>query len=853
MRGGAILVVALAAVATLHAQGAGDAPEPLGPPPLYTQLLDARLEPAGHIAEGRLVVDRFTFELEDGDLYLLAAPEGRAVAAVYLGDGTLRAYPPDGAEHHQLKRLSDDDFLEDEFARFVFWFTGSVGEELRALADGTPGRDVNRAADLLRDRREALLEDQLANPDGRVLMNLWRSSVSSLPDTAPYFYAEVDGRDHDWLSIEVEPRRREEVAVARYDSGRRGIDVWLSTNALAEAEGAAAGAALAGFPRDPAVLGTIDGGDDDEWTFRDLGLSPRPWAAGAEAWSPQAAVPRIDVDLALEGNGDARGTAALVVDPLVPLAALRLKISPILQVTDVRWRTELPDEVDEVAATVLLEPGDAPDEPAPLMGAPVYFVQAEHDRRVGDDLYEPWLTVLLPRAVGAGERFVVEVAYEGKLVERLRETRDFLLRDTLNWLPRHPDMLLTRFGLTFRVPEEYRVTSGGRLSREEVVDDTRILHWITDRPSRAMMAFHYGRFEVSTVEEDGAPPIAVWANRNRLGFAPGNRQATLDTLLGSIRAFSEYFGPYAFDALTVTETPSYSAQAFPGLVLLSFQVFGDMHSTEAAFLRAHEVAHQWWGASVGWDGYRDQWIPEGFAHYAAALFVLHERGEPEEFRTMVDTWRRDVTGEVTIGIGRGRAYYGLSPTLIQRSDGHDAGPLIAGYRLATLEKPMEYQLLAYEKGALVLHMLRTMLLDPDTGDDGRFLAMMRSFAQAHAGSVASTAAFEATVSEAFDEPMDWFFDQWVYGTEVPTYRPDLDVVASGDAAMPFALRGAIRQDDVFDGFRMPVPIALEFKDRAAETHVVWVDAGEVEVNIPLAARPTRVDFNPDSSILARVH
>ena len=219
---------------------------------------------------------------------------------------------------------------------------------------------------------------------------------------------------------------------------------------------------------------------------------------------------------------------------------------------------------------------------------------------------------------------------------------------------------------------------------------------------------------------------------------------------------------------------------------------------------------------------------------------------------MVDPWRRDVTDEVAIGIGRGRAYYGLSPTLIQRSDGHDAGPLIAGYRLATLEKPMEYQLLAYEKGALVLHMLRTMLLDPDTGDDGRFLAMMRGFAQAHAGGVASTAAFEAAVSEAFNEPMDWFFDQWVYGTEVPTYRPDLDVVASGDAAMPFALRGAIRQDDVFDGFRMPVPIALEFRDRAAETHVVWVDAGEVEVDIPLAARPTRVDFNPDSSVLARV-
>ena len=108
-----------------------------------------------------------------------------------------------------------------------------------------------------------------------------------------------------------------------------------------------------------------------------------------------------------------------------------------------------------------------------LSGEPVHFVQAEHDRRVGDDLHEPWLTVLLPRMVEPGERFIVEMAYEGELVEQLRSTRDFLLRDTVNWLPRHPDNRLSRFGLTFRVPDQYRVTSGGTLVDDRVEDGTR--------------------------------------------------------------------------------------------------------------------------------------------------------------------------------------------------------------------------------------------------------------------------------------------------------------------------------------------------------------------------------------------
>ena len=100
--------------------------------------------------------------------------------------------------------------------------------------------------------------------------------------------------------------------------------------------------------------------------------------------------------------------------------------------------------------------------------------------------------------------------------------------------------------------------------------------------------------------------------------------------------------------------------------------------------------------------------------------------------------------------------------------------------------------------------------------------------------------------------MNWFFDQWVYGTDVPTYRPKLDVSPVADQSDPFLLHGTISQEDVPSGFRMPVPIRIHFDDRPPETHRVWVDAPSVDVAISLPAEPSDIEFNYHHAVLARV-
>ena len=61
--------------------------------------------------------------------------------------------------------------------------------------------------------------------------------------------------------------------------------------------------------------------------------------------------------------------------------------------------------------------------------------------------------------------------------------------------------------MTFRMPERYSVASGTALVHEHVVDDTRIMGWISDDLVR-FMSFSFGRFEVTVLNEDGLPPIS---------------------------------------------------------------------------------------------------------------------------------------------------------------------------------------------------------------------------------------------------------------------------------------------------------------------------------------------------------
>ena len=834
--------------------------EAAAPPLVYERLRAARLYHAGRVHDRTLRLDRFEFQLSDGQLYLLDPVEGSVTGAVFIGRGSVRAFPPDAVEHQQLRKLLDADMLEERFERLVLRFSDATEYRLESLAEPGPNQNMAGAQQLFDDQREARFRDLLDNPDSRIAADLIdRERGISPPRQGPsYALALIDGSDRGWFSVEIEPRRIEEVIVSRYDRAYEQNDVWMTCHALTEFDGDRASLdPFAGFPIDPRSLTKRK----DDISGVDLGLPTRPVQPARDGWSAEADVPLVTSDLAIDVSGSVKGTVAILVEPLRELASLRFRLSPWLHVIDVRLRDftselTLSGREDEGAFNLLarapheLQTSADADAPVGVLGERVHLIQERRVRRLTDDWFEPWVTVTLPRTIAPGRPVVLEFAYEGKLLEKLLTQGNYLLKDTTFWMPVMPDDRPSRFHMTFRTRERDSVVSSGDLIDDRVTGRTRIVRRLMRTPT-LHASFHYGRFSATTLQPDGLPSITVYEDRYRSGIALGALDKTMTDLAGALRTGRDYFGDVPFSSLQATETPSTNGQAFPGFLLLSSLAFGELHTGESELFRSHEVGHQWWGVAVNWRDYRDQWLSEGFAQYGAALYVLAGLKDETQFRDILSAWRYDVTGEVNIGQGNGR-HYGFRPAVIRKSKGARSGPLVVGYRLRTTKTPYDYRLIVYEKGAFILHMLRTMLLDPETGDDMRFRTLMRQFAADQMHRRATTSDFESAVSAAMGESMAWFFDQWVYGVEVPTYRPDLRVVA-GTGATPYRLTGRIVQDGVSPAFRMPVPIAFRFGDRHPVLHFIWVDKESVSVDIPLAAKPTDVEFNYLNGVLAKVN
>jgi aminopeptidase N len=149
----------------------------------------------------------------------------------------------------------------------------------------------------------------------------------------------------------------------------------------------------------------------------------------------------------------------------------------------------------------------------------------------------------------------------------------------------------------------------------------------------------------------------------------------------------------------------------------------------------------------------------------------------------------------------------------------DVGPLTMGDRLNNSKSGSNIARdLIYPKGAYVLRMIRMMMWDRQYGDQ-LFKETMQDFTKTYGGRAASTEDFKATVEKYMTDQMktfgkgsmDWFFNEDVYRTALPSYNLDLaDLTTEASGTVTLNLK--LRQSGVSDSFRMLVPIYLEMPD-----------------------------------------
>lgn len=188
----------------------------------------------------------------------------------------------------------------------------------------------------------------------------------------------------------------------------------------------------------------------------------------------------------------------------------------------------------------------------------------------------------------------------------------------------------------------------------------------------------------------------------------------------------------------------------------------------------------------------------------------------------------------------------------------DVGPIILGHRLSTNKTYGAYEALIYAKGALVLRMLHFLMLDPASGEDHAFSAMMTDFVNRYRDGFASTDDFRLVANEHFAKTpiakkynmkdLNWFFAQWVYQSAFPSYELEYSLAPQPDGT--FLVSGDVLQKNAPDDWVMPLPIVFSFGEKRWASMTVIASGPKTPFNIKLPSKPVKVELDPQNWILS---
>jgi hypothetical protein len=438
-----------------------------------------------------------------------------------------------------------------------------------------------------------------------------------------------------------------------------------------------------------------------------------------------------------------------------------------------------------------------------------------------------------------------KIFYHGELIKR--ETDWFYIRDPDTWYPVYGTRRAKTFDLTFHTPEQFAFASVGENTLSQGEGEILTTRWITPEPIRAA-SFNIGLFKKHEINAPRLPPVTVLmaeSGHREIGQAlvqegvlsgKNMEKQVGSDVANSLTFFQETFGKTPVKHFYATEIPYGHGQAFPGLIHLSWTTFQrtDEEGWDEIF-RAHEVAHQWWGIGVDFQTYHDQWLSEALAEFSGLWYMQMVLQNNKKYFGRLKDWREAIFSNRKFLFGSGQ----------------EAGPIWLGYRTSSSKTAGDYNLIIYKKGGWVLHMLRNILLDLKTMKEEVFTNVLRDFYATYLGKKASTENFQKVVEKHVRQDMSWFFKQWVYGTEIPTYQ--FSYKTEKNESGKYVVRCKIEQLDVPEDFQMPVPVYIDFGNQRFARVRVPVKGPVTKIDLPLLPeKPEKIVFNDLESVLCEV-
>ena len=368
------------------------------------------------------------------------------------------------------------------------------------------------------------------------------------------------------------------------------------------------------------------------------------------------------------------------------------------------------------------------------------------------------------------------------------------------------------------VPDSFVTLSNGLLKSSEKKGNLRTDYWVMDKP-HAPYLFFMGAGEFAVVKDTpwrGKVPVEYYVEKD---YAPLAKKLFGNTS-EMMTFFSERFGydyPWAkyaqiivrdfvTGAMENTTAVSHSESAYQSEEALNDQNYWE-------YIIAHELAHHWFGDLVTAESWANLTVNESFANYSEYLWLAHKYG-----KDVADYHLRNNTQQ----------YH-------QRPDDFKKDLVRFDY---TSTDDM-FDMVSYNKGGAILHMLRRYL-----GDEA-FFQGVTDYLKTHAYGNGEAHQLRLSFEKISGKDLSWFFNQWYFGNGNPTVKVEKHYDTAKKLLTVKITQ--LQSEDLY--FQFPLDIDI-YQDNKPIRHTVWVNARQENAfTFAVSKAPALVNINPEGIVV----
>ena len=361
--------------------------------------------------------------------------------------------------------------------------------------------------------------------------------------------------------------------------------------------------------------------------------------------------------------------------------------------------------------------------------------------------------------------------------------------------------------------KEYVAVSNGLEQNQAINGSFKTTHFKHQYPIPAyLVAIAVTNYDMysHTVTNNGAPfDIVNYIYPENLANAQESTSVTVDIMNLYTNLFEEY--PFASEKYGHAQ----------------FGWGGGMEHTTVSFmgsfgrnLIAHELAHQWFGDKITCGSWKDIWLNEGFATYLSGLVIENLDGN-----SAFINWKQQLITSIT-SEPSGAVY-------LTDADTTSVNRIFNGR-------------LSYNKGAMVLHMLRKKL-----GESNFYQGMQNYLSDVNfAYSYAKTSDFMEVMASSSGVNLTEFFNDWIYNQGYPSYQIEWNQPKANQVRMVLNQTQSDPGNSV-SFFEAPVPIKINGTGGEVLNVVLNNTNNGQEFFEAVTFKVSSIEFDPEADLISK--